>query len=67
MSTEPPLNQHLLAHLERIERMVKRYHESLREEARLDDLAFGGKSSEHHPDSERQVKPRSSFPGGGCC
>jgi hypothetical protein len=53
---EPPLNQHLLAHLERVERMVKRYHESLREEARLDEIAFGRKSSNNHPDLERQVK-----------
>lgn len=50
----PPLNKHLEAYLEAVKAKIKRYHDLVREEARLDDRDFGEQSSSDHSLPQQQ-------------
>lgn len=48
------MNKHLEAYLEDLKIKVQRYHEQLREEARLDDRDFGEQSRSDHSLPQQQ-------------
>jgi hypothetical protein len=51
---EKPRNPHLEAYLKAVKTIVKRYHESLREEERLDRINFGEQSCSDHTLPQQQ-------------